>query len=103
MPIRPYLSGQAFEPEAIHNMSLALESVCETLGMRMADDPSHQACRSKDYRTSAARRARPGYAPLLPLLTGRNQVANVASLIQRDTLCRAIAAPSCLFSVKICN
>jgi len=41
MPIRPYLSGQAFEPEAIHNMSLALESVCETLGMRMADDPSH--------------------------------------------------------------
>ena len=65
MPIRPYLSGQAFEPEAIHNMSLALESVCETLGMRMADDPSHQACRSKDYRTSAARRARPG-APFYP-------------------------------------
>ena len=32
-------SGQAFEPEAIRDMSLALESVCETLGLRIADDP----------------------------------------------------------------
>ena len=39
MPIRPFLSGQAFKPEAIRNMSLALESVCQTLGLRMADDP----------------------------------------------------------------
>jgi len=40
MPIRPYLSGQAFEPEAIRNMSLALESVCDSLGLRMTDDPA---------------------------------------------------------------
>ncbi len=38
MPIRPFLSGQAFEPEAIRTMSLALESVCDTLGLRMTDD-----------------------------------------------------------------
>ena len=40
MPIRPYLAGQAFEPEAIPTMSLALEGVCETLGLRMRDDPA---------------------------------------------------------------
>jgi hypothetical protein len=40
MPIRPFLSGQAFQPEAIRTMSLALESVCEALGLKMADDPA---------------------------------------------------------------
>jgi hypothetical protein len=30
VPIRPFLSGEAFEPETIHEMSLALESVCKT-------------------------------------------------------------------------
>jgi hypothetical protein len=40
MPIHPFLSGQAFEPEAIRNMSLAHESVCDTLGLRMIDDPA---------------------------------------------------------------
>ena len=35
MPIRPFLSGQAFEPEAIRNMALALEGVCGALGLRM--------------------------------------------------------------------
>ena len=40
MPIRPFLSGQAFEPEAIRIMSLALEDVCDALGLRMTDDPA---------------------------------------------------------------
>ena len=39
MPIRPYLAGHVFEPEAIRNMSLAFESVCDALGLRMTDDP----------------------------------------------------------------
>src|SRR5215471_924894 len=30
---------------------------------------------------------------------GSNQATNVASLIQRATLCKAISAPSCIFSV----
>ena len=29
MAIRPFLAGQAFEPETIREMSLALENVCE--------------------------------------------------------------------------
>jgi len=40
MPIRAFLSGQPFEPETIREMSLALEGVCETLRLRLADDPA---------------------------------------------------------------
>ena len=40
MPIRPFLSGQAFEPGTIRIMSLALEDACDTLGLRMTDDPA---------------------------------------------------------------
>ena len=38
VPIRPFLSGEAFDPETIREMSLALESVCETLGLKVVDD-----------------------------------------------------------------
>ena len=38
MPIIPFLAVQAFGPEAIREMSLALESVCETLQLRLTDD-----------------------------------------------------------------
>ena len=31
-------SGEAFDPETIREMSLALESVCETLGLKVVDD-----------------------------------------------------------------
>jgi hypothetical protein len=40
MPITPYLTGQAFEPEAIRQMSLALETVCGKFGMELSDDPA---------------------------------------------------------------
>ena len=40
MPIRPFLYGQAFDPEAIRDMSLAFESVCEALGLKTTDDPA---------------------------------------------------------------
>ena len=40
MPIRPFLAGQPFEPETIREMSLALESVCETLRLWLIDDPA---------------------------------------------------------------
>jgi hypothetical protein len=32
MPIRPFLSGAAFDPETIRAMSVALECVCRELG-----------------------------------------------------------------------
>jgi hypothetical protein len=38
MPIRPYLAGQAFDPETIAKMSAALEKVCEALSLKMVDD-----------------------------------------------------------------
>jgi len=40
LPIRPYLAGQAFDPETIRDMSLALENVCEALGLTLRDDPA---------------------------------------------------------------
>jgi len=47
MPIRPYLYGQAFEPESIREMSLALENVCEMLALRLADDANTRLVASK--------------------------------------------------------
>jgi hypothetical protein len=38
MPIRPFLSGQDFDPELITVMSLALEGVCDALRLKMVDD-----------------------------------------------------------------
>ena len=47
MPIRPFLVGQAFEPEIIREMSLALENVCETLALSLVDDPNARLVASK--------------------------------------------------------
>ena len=38
MPIRPFLGSRPFDPETITEMSLALERVCEVLGLRAIDD-----------------------------------------------------------------
>jgi hypothetical protein len=38
VPIRKFLEGQAFDPEAIDVMSQALIGVCNALGSRVADD-----------------------------------------------------------------
>jgi hypothetical protein len=40
MPIRPFLTGQPFDPEVIAVMSAALESVCKALGLNIVDDPA---------------------------------------------------------------
>jgi hypothetical protein len=37
MPIRPFLSVQAFDPETIDKMSEALKSVCDTLSLNAVD------------------------------------------------------------------
>jgi len=47
MPITPFLVGQAFEPEVIRQMSRALETVCETLRLRLTDDPNTRLVASK--------------------------------------------------------
>ena len=38
VPIRPFLAGQAFEPEVITTMSHALERVCDELRLRVIAD-----------------------------------------------------------------
>lgn len=40
MPIRPFLAGQAFEPELVERMSAAFVSACEALGLALRDDPA---------------------------------------------------------------
>ena len=40
MQIRPFLSGQEFDPETIQKMTDALERVCNALGLKMVDDPA---------------------------------------------------------------
>jgi hypothetical protein len=40
MPIRGFLSGQAFEPEVVRQMSLALETICGKFGMELTDNPA---------------------------------------------------------------
>jgi hypothetical protein len=47
MPIRPFLAGQAFEPELIREMSLALENVCAKLTLTLTDDPNTRLVASK--------------------------------------------------------
>ncbi len=40
MPITPYLGGQVFDPEIVRTMSFAFQGACETLGLRLTDDPA---------------------------------------------------------------
>jgi hypothetical protein len=47
MPIRQFVKGAAFNPEAIRRMSLALDDVCAELGLRRKDDPATRFVASK--------------------------------------------------------
>ena len=38
MPIRPFLAGEAFDPEIITKMSAAFENVCAALSITLVDD-----------------------------------------------------------------
>lgn len=40
MPITPFLNGQPFLPETLHNMSAAFEAVCDKLGLVIKHDPA---------------------------------------------------------------
>jgi hypothetical protein len=47
MPIRPFLAGQAFEPDVIREMSLAQETVCAKLALKLTDDRATRLVASK--------------------------------------------------------
>ena len=57
MLIRPFLSGQAFDPETIDKMSQALKGVCETLSLKLMDGPENSSCGPEDHRAFSAWRA----------------------------------------------
>jgi hypothetical protein len=47
MPIRAFLSDQVFDPETIQKMTVALERVCNALGLKMVDDPATRLIAAK--------------------------------------------------------
>ena len=47
MPIRPFLAGQAFEPEVIQQMSVALKTIFDKFGMRYSDGPAGRVVAQK--------------------------------------------------------
>lgn len=47
MPIRPFLSHQSFDPEDIQEMSLAFESMCKALHLKLRDDPGTRVVAEK--------------------------------------------------------
>ena len=47
MSIRQFANVGAFNPEAIHRMTLALDDVCAELGLRRKDDPATRLVASK--------------------------------------------------------
>jgi hypothetical protein len=47
MPIRRFLSGRAFDPETIQEMSLALEKVCDALRLKLIDDAATRLVATK--------------------------------------------------------
>ena len=40
MPITPFLSNQAFDPDTLHSMSTAFEKACSRLGLAIRHDPA---------------------------------------------------------------
>lgn len=40
VPIRPFLTGRAFEPELIEQMSAAFVRACQALKLQVIDDPA---------------------------------------------------------------
>jgi hypothetical protein len=47
MPITPFLAGQAFDPEAIENMSAAFLAACDALRLKVGDDPATRTVAAK--------------------------------------------------------
>ena len=47
MPITPFLAGQAFEPEAIENISAAFVAACDALRLKVGDGPATRSVAEK--------------------------------------------------------
>lgn len=47
MPITPFLTGQAFDPEVVRAMSMAFDNVCKSLGLHGRSDPASEVVAKK--------------------------------------------------------
>ncbi len=47
MPITPFLTGQAFDPEVVRAMSVAFDNVCKSLRLRAGSDPASEIVAKK--------------------------------------------------------
>jgi len=47
MAITPFLTGQAFEPEAVKAMSVAFDMACKSLRLRSRSDPAAEVVAKK--------------------------------------------------------
>jgi hypothetical protein len=65
MPIRGFLTHQAFDPEAIRDMSAALEAACKALQLNMRNDPATRLVAEKIIEL--AQRGVSGEAALLAM------------------------------------
>ena len=78
MAIDPFLTGQAFDPKAIRKMSLALDSVCNALGV--GDDDELQ----RDWSQRRLLRQATGCAVLLCMQliqTGRGKSSKSVAIV----------------------
>jgi hypothetical protein len=65
MPIRGFLTHQAFDPDAINTMSAALEAACKALQLNMRNDPATRLVAEKIIEL--AQRGVSGEAALLAM------------------------------------
>ena len=54
--MRLFLANQAFDPETIRDMTLALERVCATLDLPVQDEPATRLVVSQERHTQGLRR-----------------------------------------------
>src|SRR5215472_15776395 len=84
MPIRGFLSGQAFEPEVVRQMSLALETVCGKFGMKLTEDPATRVVALKIIEL--AQRVRDAPTLLLSCILPRVRSTRIPVIAQRIQL-----------------
>jgi hypothetical protein len=54
MPITPFLAGQAFDPEAIENISAAFVAACDALRLKVGDDPATRLSLRSNLHSAAS-------------------------------------------------
>ena len=83
MPIRPFLAGQAFDPETITKMSAGFESVCVALSLKLVDDAATRLVAQKIIEL--AQRGEDADTSLFVGILGLAKRSTVTNEIRRNT------------------